>query len=335
MKRWVVVLCLVSLVVLSPTARAYNISGTVTGGQPGLLLLKYIVAVPLRLDSLGSLLQNITIANPFNGHYTLSGLDSGGYFIFAFQDIHQTLPPVPQLDDPRGFYGNNGLPSLFDLLSDTSGINIQLNPPNTGGFSGRISYEGTNAGITYIVASHTAAFDSINGGGLILDTAQTGNGNYIAVTDTFGTYYAYAYMDLNANFRHDADEPYGVYGGATPAPINVQQTHFPDSVNIVMYDPQTAVEPTRHVPLNISLTSVYPNPFNNSTTVTFSVASVERIELTLYDILGREVAVLARGSFAPGEHRLTLDGSGLSTGLYYLHLTSSHASATRAVILLK
>jgi hypothetical protein len=336
MKHWIVVLCLISVFLCSPLAQAYNITGSVTGGQSGLPLLKYIVAIPLRLDT-ANLLSDITVANPFNNHYTLSGLDSGMYIIFSFQDIHQTIPPVPQLDDPRGFWSpdSSGLPSIMNLISDTAGITIQLSPPNSGGFTGRLSYAGTQRGITYIQAFSTATFDTMRGGGLILDTTQNGNGNYTAVTDTFGTYYAYAFMDLNGNFRHDSDEPFGVYGGTTPAPIHVLQSHFPDSINIVMEDPNVISGPARAIPADVSLGAVYPNPFNNLATVTFSVNTAATVDLSLYDVLGRQVSTLAHGSFSPGEHRLSLDGSGLSTGLYFIHLTSSNTRTTRAVILLK
>ncbi|HEY3293921.1 MAG TPA: T9SS type A sorting domain-containing protein [bacterium] len=336
MKRWITIVCLIGALLLPLMAQSYSISGRVTGGQSNLLMLKYVAAVPLALDSAASLLQNITFANPFNSRYTLSNLDSGGYFIIAFQDIHQTIPPMPQPDDPRGFYGENGIPSLFTLRSDTANIDLVLDPPNTGGFSGRISYAGNRAGITYIQAFNTATFDSIRGWGIILDTAQTGSGDYVAVTDTFGTYYARAFIDLNGNFTPDADEPFGIYGGATPAPIHVLQSNFPDSVNIVLVDRANTVDkPAAVVPADAELSSVYPNPFNNSATITFRVATAERIELTLYDLLGRQVAVLAQGSFSPGEHRLTLDGSRFSSGAYYVHLNSAHTSATKAVILLK
>jgi len=336
MNRWVIILCLLILAVQVPQVWAYSIAGTVTGGQSNLLMVKYVVAVPMVMDSGASLLQNITAANPFNSYrYRFANLDSGSYFIISFQDIHMTLPPVPQLDDPRGFYGANGLPEIMDLQSDTANINLVLNPPNSGGFTGRISYAGTQRAITYVQAYYTAQFDTLGGVGVIIDTIQTGNGDYTALTDTFRTYYAYAFMDVNGNFQHDADEPYGIYGNAMPTAIHVQQTNFPDSINIVMHDPQSAVEPSHSLPADARLSSIYPNPFNNSSTVAFTVSTSEEIELALYDVLGRQVAILAHGSFSPGEHRLTLSGDGLSTGLYFVRLTGSHSTESRAAILLK
>jgi hypothetical protein len=337
MKRWIVVLCLFTLAVSTPVVQAYSVAGSVTGGNPVGFPphFKYAIAIPLRLDT-ANFLSNLALVNPLNNNYSFSSLDSGMYILFSFQDMNFNF--LPDLDEPRGFWGADsilGIPAIMNLNHDTTGINIQLNPPNSGGFTGTLTYNGTQRGRAYVFACYDATLDTMRGIGTMLDTTTSGNGNYTALTDTFRTYYAYAFMDVNGNFQHDADEPYGVYGGSTPAQIHVQQSNFPSNVDITLHDPNVAGNPARPVPINLSLTSVYPNPFNNSTTVTFNVATSERIELSLYDVLGREVSVLARGSFSPGEHRLTLDGSGLSTGLYYLHLTGSRSTATRAVILLK
>jgi len=339
MKRWVILLCLLALIFSVTQAEAYSIAGTVTGGQSNLLMLRYVIAIPLRLDT-ANFLSNLGVANPFGGyHYSLSGLDSGNYIIVSFQDIHESLPPIPQLDDPRGFWmadTSTGIPTILNLVSDTSGINIRLSPPNSGGFTGTTSYDGTQRGRTYVIASHDSLLSDIAGIGTMLDTTSDGNGSYTALTDTFGTYYAYAYLDVNGNFIHDSDEPYGVYGGTRPQGFTIQQSSFPNDINITMTDPvPNAVHPSVILqPSSFSLSS-YPNPFNSTATVTLQVSMSGNLSLSLFDVLGREVQILARGSLAPGEYRYTVDGSRLSTGVYFLRLSAVNTTETRPIILLK
>ena len=79
----------------------------------------------------------------------------------------------------------------------------------------------------------------------------------------------------------------------------------------------------------------YPNPFNPKTVVSgqWSVTSVVRV--AVYDILGREVAVLADGRYPAGKYSFTFDGSNLSSGVYFYRLTAESHTAVRKMILMK
>ncbi len=79
----------------------------------------------------------------------------------------------------------------------------------------------------------------------------------------------------------------------------------------------------------------YPNPFNPSTNIRFSLPASSILHLAVYDMLGREVAVLANGMMAPGEHSVTFDAAGLSSGMYMYRLTSDGYSLTRKMLLMK
>ncbi len=67
--------------------------------------------------------------------------------------------------------------------------------------------------------------------------------------------------------------------------------------------------------------SVYPNPFNASTTLTIFLPDPSKVHATVYNALGQHVATLADGHFAAGNHTFTLDGSNLSSGIYFIHAT--------------
>ncbi|MBU0510057.1 T9SS type A sorting domain-containing protein [bacterium] len=78
-----------------------------------------------------------------------------------------------------------------------------------------------------------------------------------------------------------------------------------------------------------------PNPFNPYTTISFALPHPAHARLTVYDVLGREVRVLANDNFAPGEHRLRFDGSDLPSGIYFARLQSGEFVATQKLLLLK
>lgn len=79
----------------------------------------------------------------------------------------------------------------------------------------------------------------------------------------------------------------------------------------------------------------YPNPFNPTTNIRFSLPASSILHLAVYDVLGREVAVLANGMMSPGEHTVTFEASRLSSGMYVYRLTSDGYSITRKMMLMK
>ena len=87
-------------------------------------------------------------------------------------------------------------------------------------------------------------------------------------------------------------------------------------------------------PSSYSLSS-YPNPFNPVTEIVYSVPQAGPVSLRVYDILGRQVAVLVDGFSTPGTYRTTFDGSHLSSGIYFVRLQAGNHSETCKMVLLK
>ncbi len=111
----------------------------------------------------------------------------------------------------------------------------------------------------------------------------------------------------------------------------------------ILSKPRTlAVEHSPTHPAAITLYPNYPNPFgagsasgSSRTTISFDLPDESTIRLAVYDILGREVAVLAQGVHAPGTYRAQLDGAALPNGLYYCRLEAGAAQMTRCILLLR
>jgi hypothetical protein len=81
--------------------------------------------------------------------------------------------------------------------------------------------------------------------------------------------------------------------------------------------------------------SAFPNPFNSSTTMSYDLPKAASISLRVFDLLGREVAVLKDGFSQAGTHRVTFDGSGLASGIYFARLDVGSFSQMKKLILLK
>jgi hypothetical protein len=89
------------------------------------------------------------------------------------------------------------------------------------------------------------------------------------------------------------------------------------------------------VPATFQLVSVYPNPFNPVATIEFELPRDGRWRVTLHNLLGQTVRTLAEGPVAAGRQRLTLDGSGMASGVYLVRAEGFGSVVQRKVTLLK
>ena len=79
----------------------------------------------------------------------------------------------------------------------------------------------------------------------------------------------------------------------------------------------------------------YPNPFNPSTVIRFSLPEAGEVTLKVYDMAGREVATLADRFFSAGSQSVVFDGSSLASGIYYYTIRSEGHIETRSMQLIK
>ncbi len=89
------------------------------------------------------------------------------------------------------------------------------------------------------------------------------------------------------------------------------------------------------IPLWITLLENYPNPFNSSTTITYRVEQFADIHLAVFDLLGREIALLAGGIHAPGEYTVQWDANIYSSGIYLCNLRSRNHNITTKLLFLR
>lgn len=107
---------------------------------------------------------------------------------------------------------------------------------------------------------------------------------------------------------------------------------------ITLYEDITLESPEHPLspPSKFELGAAYPNPFNPSVTIPLSLNKRSAVELTLFDITGRSVATVFKGSLEAGEHSLNYSApSSLAAGVYVLRASNGEMSHTQKLLLLK
>jgi len=87
--------------------------------------------------------------------------------------------------------------------------------------------------------------------------------------------------------------------------------------------------------LNMYLFNNYPNPFNPVTTITYNLSLSSHVELTVLDILGREITSLVNKEQNAGRYEVKFDRSNLASGVYFYRIKAGSFSVTKKFLLLK
>jgi hypothetical protein len=89
------------------------------------------------------------------------------------------------------------------------------------------------------------------------------------------------------------------------------------------------------VPTESKLEQNYPNPFNPTTNISFAIPKATMVSLKVFDVLGREVQTLVNQHMEPGNYSVPVDGSTLTTGIYFYRLKTEQYSNVKKFLLVK
>jgi hypothetical protein len=89
------------------------------------------------------------------------------------------------------------------------------------------------------------------------------------------------------------------------------------------------------IPTEFGLAQNYPNPFNPTTTINYTLNNQSKIKLSVYDMLGREVAVLVNQEQGAGTYEVVFKANELSSGIYFYRLVSPQGVISKKMMLLK
>jgi hypothetical protein len=121
----------------------------------------------------------------------------------------------------------------------------------------------------------------------------------------------------------------GAYGGRAGTPVSIREPYKPELTPL---------------PKTFSLSQNYPNPFNPTTTITFDVpgtqCEAQYVQLTVYNLRGKQVIGLIDSDYEPGSHRVVWNGKNergeqVTSGIYLYTLRSGDKSYTKKMVMLK
>ncbi|HYE95315.1 MAG TPA: T9SS type A sorting domain-containing protein [Rubricoccaceae bacterium] len=190
----------------------------------------------------------------------------------------------------------------------------------------------------------------ISGGGGIPPEAQVGGGGPVFLGRNFetlrslyaGVFRIVPLVDVAQNHTgiSSADTlvvdvlglPYTQSGNQILVQGRAPITH--NGYEVVLFVSWTAAEeqPTSS---GSALSAAFPNPFSTSAAITLAVARPQRVRVALYDLLGREVAVLHDGLLPAGEQTFEVSGAGLPSGVYVVRAEGEAFTAARRVALVR
>ena len=161
-------------------------------------------------------------------------------------------------------------------------------------------------------------------------------GNYLlgpAPVETFlfkadpplGSEYYFQYFDHTFNFSQ-----------ALPIAVSAGGTHAGVDFDLFMVNEVDADSPAARV----GLSAAYPNPFNPQTTIPFKMAEDGAAQLRVFDLKGRQVRLLASGSFAAGDHPVEWNGRDdrgqeLPSGIYFVEFRTGELRQSEKLVLLR
>lgn len=171
----------------------------------------------------------------------------------------------------------------------------------------------------------TAEIDTLPQSGTLQITFENGRDSISTFPDS-----------LNLKIKTIGNVTQGIYGInikgkgiLSGAPVHVRNADLYIDIPIGISIPLT------ELPKKFELYQNYPNPFNPSTKIRFSIPESGATSLMIYDITGKEIAVLVNGYLKAGLYEYPFDVTELPSGIYFYTLTYGNSSRTRKMICLK
>ena len=97
----------------------------------------------------------------------------------------------------------------------------------------------------------------------------------------------------------------------------------------------TGVDDNKYSPVQFSLNNNYPNPFNPSTVISYTIPSASDVQLTIYNTLGQIVKVLENGFRNAGNYSITFSAAELPSGIYFYKIEAGQFSQIKKMVLIK
>ncbi len=283
-------------------------------------------------------------ASPFTGVHEIMS----SQFQLRLSEGDWSDPIVDYKRDWIDIYGDTGAPNYtpIDLNEgvDLTRINVPevlLTPGET--YAWRVRYRDQN--LRWSNWSAPARFEVTwlaPAAEFTADTTAGGVHSTVRFTDlSVGEPEVWSW-DLDGDGDIDSHERDPIYVYDNPGTYTVTLTATIDGVQHTLAKPDfitiTATSATEEssLPVDFRVGECYPNPFNAETVISISLPRQTHVTAAVYNLIGQQVLTLGDEPFSAGVHKLTLNGSQLSSGTYFLHVDAAgYSSQIRKVVLLK
>jgi Carboxypeptidase regulatory-like domain/Secretion system C-terminal sorting domain len=290
------------------TEHAYTISGMVTDTANVGIGNAFVMA----FDSVTGKVR-LAVTDD-NGSYTLKGLASGSYYMMFFANGYNAIfyPNAIKWEDA----------GTINVASNVTGINAVLTD----------SYSDFHSGGEIIGIVHSEDGTPLSGA---LVTVKTSAGVVIGtdITGDDGSYDINGLVQGNLTVTASINQYQSQQTSSSYNP-NSESTDVQD---FTMPAKATSItsKPVDNVPNKFALYNNYPNPFNPSTTIKFSIPHASHVTLDIYNIVGQKVAQLVNENMTAGNYNVEFKADNLSSGIYLYRLQTDGFSSTKKMILMK
>lgn len=201
--------------------------------------------------------------------------------------------------------------------------------------------------VLFPLNSHPVGYAWVGSIGNINNTTYVLGGERNPDVPSGWAYYLYYSRDNGLNWTRDVNFPAPLWGGYGPmactaknifiitwdgvGQASMRRRQF-SSAGFINKENEDNIDTQGY---SYNLTQNYPNAFNPVTTITYSIANPTHVNLTVYDITGKQVAILVDKEETTGEHQVNFDASTLSSGTYFYRLTAKDFTDTKKMMLIK
>ena len=158
--------------------------------------------------------------------------------------------------------------------------------------------------------------------------------DHISMTLTDNITGSETYLDLESEYVFTT-EPKGSFSANYDGPIGTYPVVGEPRFTLSVTYGALGQNDDATVPSDFALHPIYPNPFNPSATISFDILDVSLVALNIYDVKGALVETLLQDHMKPGKHHYNWEPQGLSSGVYFMKLTTANQYFTQKVTYIK
>lgn len=161
----------------------------------------------------------------------------------------------------------------------------------------------------------------------------------LVLTGSGSTFLYQAYLgrvEVSANNAFDVFvDDSAIQTGTTGTLIGNTARTWYDGISYASVNTVTSVSENKEHPVEFSLSQNHPNPFNPVTVIGYQLSAVGRVELKVFDLLGREIATLVNKEQNAGKYEVEFDASNLPSGTYFYKLRAADYVEVKKMMVLR